>query len=401
MTLTTRAGSTRWNLCFWRRAWSPRMRFRGGRTNTRAWSVTRSFSVPSGTSEIPAVTDYVCFDPPALAAGQRRSGGKQVKRLRLLTAALPVALIGAFSTPVSGAGPAGAQSDVAYAGSAAAHGVTNAFATAQKTSCYTPEVPYFTSNGPNDGYTGMSPCGGASNTGEDLGPYPTQGGSNPGCPATTPMLVKNHSESDIRVDPTNPLHLIGSSKWVVSAEGYNHLLGFYESFNGGATWSTGHIPGYEGWTDNTDPVGAFDGFGNYYEFILPYQFFYNSDGTHNSTVGTPLEPNPAEPAEAVAMAVRPHGATAPANWITTHAGHPDFVASYDSVGNEPDKQWMTIDTNPASPHYNRVYAMWVDFHFLTPVPYVSYADARPDGTHTDWSAPQKLPVGPNNPTGVT
>jgi predicted nucleic acid-binding protein len=27
------------------------------------------------------------------------------------------------------------------------------------------------------------------------------------------------------------------------------------------------------------------------------------------------------------------------------------VASYDSVGNEPDKQWITIDDNPASPHY--------------------------------------------------
>src|SRR5207247_480645 len=106
MTLTTRGGSTRCNRCFWRGAWSPRMR--------------------------------------------------------------------AFSIPVSGAGPVGTQNDAAYAGGATAHGVTNAFVTAQKTSCYTPEVPYFTSNGPNDGYTGMSPCGGASNTGEDLGPYPTQ-----------------------------------------------------------------------------------------------------------------------------------------------------------------------------------------------------------------------------------
>ena len=173
-----------------------------------------------------------------------------MKRLRLLTAALPVALIGAFSIPVSGAGPVGVQSDAAYAGSAGAHGVTNAFVTAQKTSCYTPEVPYFTSNGPSDGYTGMSPCGGASNTGEDLGPYQTQGGSNPGYPATTPMLVKDHSESDIRVDPTNPNHLIGTVKWFVSAEGYNHLLGFFESFDGGASWPVqGHIPGYEGWTE--------------------------------------------------------------------------------------------------------------------------------------------------------
>jgi hypothetical protein len=51
-------------------------------------------------------------------------------------------------------------------------------------------------------------------TGEDTGasaPYPTQAGSNPGYPATGPMLVKDYSESDIRVDPTNPKHLIGST----------------------------------------------------------------------------------------------------------------------------------------------------------------------------------------------
>jgi len=328
---------------------------------------------------------------------------------------LPLALpatLAATSAPAaaqSGVGnvPQGSQSSANYANSFAAAHVTNVDATSGQISCYRPEVPYFTNNGPNDGYTGMSPCPATgATTGENTGasgPYPAQAGSNPGFPAAGPMLVKDRSESDIRVDPTNPRHLIGSSKWFVSAEGYNHLFGFYESFDGGKTWAvTGHIPGYEGWTDNTDPVGAFDGFGNYYEFILPYQFFYNADGTHNFNIGTPREPNPAQPAEVVAMAVRPHRATTATDWITTHAGHPDFVASYDSVGNEPDKQWMTIDDNPASPHYNRVYAMWVDFHDgFTSVPFVSYADARPDGTHTDWSTPRRLPVSPHNPQGVT
>ncbi len=326
--------------------------------------------------------------------------------LLALPLAIPVGLAttAAPAAAQSGVGniPQGTQSNTSYAGSFAASNVTNTDATSGQVSCYRPEVPYFVSDGPNDGYTGMSPCPGAT-TGENIGTteYPTQVGSNPGYPAAGPMVVKDHSESDIRVDPTNPLHLIGSSKWVVSAEGYNHLLGFYESFNGGATWSTGHIPGYEGWTDNTDPVGAFDGFGNYYEFILPYQFFYNSDGSHDFKVGTPLEPNPVQPAEAVAMAVRPHGATSATDWITTHARHPDFVATYDSVGNEPDKQWMAIDDNPASAHFNRVYAMWVDFHFLTPVPFVSYADARANGTHTDWSVPQPLPEPPHVPQGAT
>jgi hypothetical protein len=323
----------------------------------------------------------------------------------LATAGVPASAQARSAGPGVGDVPQGTQSNASYAASYAAAHVTNVDVTSGQVSCYRPEVPYFVSDGPNDGYSGMSPCpASGATTGEDTGasgPYPTQAGSNPGYPAAAPMLVKDHSESDIRVDPTDPEHLIGSVKWFASAEGYNHVLGFYESFDGGKTWSTGHIPGYEGWTDDTDPVGAFDGFGNYYEFILPYQFYYDADGTHDFKIGTPLEPNPAQPAEAVAVAVRPHGATSPTDWITTHDGHPDFVATYDSVGNEPDKQWITIDDNPASPHYNRIYAMWVDFHFVTPVPFVSFADAHSGGTHTDWSAPQPLPEPPHTPQGAT
>src|SRR4051794_3646110 len=189
--------------------------------------------------------------------------------------------------------PQGTQTDKAYA--ASGQRVSNVFATSQKVSCYRPEVAAPYNDGPSLGYSGESPCPGAT-TGEDTGasaPYATQLGSNPGFPMAAPQLVKDHSESDIRVDPTNAQHLIGSSKWFVGAEGYNHLLGFYESFDGGKTWPVqGHIPGYEGWTDNTDPVGAFDGYGNYYSFILPYQFFNNADGSHNYNLGTQKEPNP-------------------------------------------------------------------------------------------------------------
>ena len=299
--------------------------------------------------------------------------------------------------------PQGTQTNDAYAASFGRNNVSNVFATTQQVSCYRPEVPYSVSDGPNDGYSGESTCPGAT-TGENIGtePYATQATSNPGYPAPTPVLVKDHSESDLRVDPTNPSHLIGSSKWIVSPEGYNHLLGFYETFDGGQNWRVqGHIPGYEGWTDNTDPVGAFDSFGNFYEFVLAYQFFYDSTGTHDFNLGTPQEPNPGEPAEVVSVAVRPHGATSAIQWITTHNGGPDFVATYDSIGNEPDKQWITIDTNPTSPHVNRVYVMWVDFHNRVPVPFVAFADARADGSHTDWSAPQPLPLPPQQPQGDT
>jgi hypothetical protein len=332
-----------------------------------------------------------------------------------MAASLFATLYGAGPVAASDSGvgnvPQGRQSDQSYAQSFVKSGVSSQTVTSQQVSCYRPEVSATAfNNGPNDGYSGESPCPGAT-TGEDTGaagPYATQQGSNPGFPMSGPQLVKDFSESDIRVDPTDPSHVIGSSKWFVSPEGYNHLLGFYESRDGGATWPVqGHIPGYEGWTDNTDPVGAFDSFGNYYEFILAYQFFYNSDGSHNFSIGTPQEPNPAQPAEVVSVAVRPHGAGGASDWISTHGARPDIVASYDSIGNEPDKQWMTIDTNrllpngQPNPNFDNIYLMWVDFHNRTPLPFVSVAKANPDGTHTDWSKPLALPLAPHTPQGAT
>ena len=318
-----------------------------------------------------------------------------------ILALMALVSFGPSSVTSGGTVPQGTQSNTQYARSG--NKVTAVTATTQRTSCYTPLVPYRGYDGPNDGYTGQSACAGLATTGEQLAGYSTQVGANPGYPATMPMLVKDHSESDLRVDPTDQKHLIGTSKWIVSAEGYNHLLGFFESFDGGKTWPIqGHIPGYEGWTDNTDPVGAFDRYGNFYSLNLPYQFFYNPDGTHNFSINPNQEPNPSQPAEAITVSVRPHGAKAASDWLATHNGTPDIVTPYDSKGNEPDKQWIAIDRDPGSPFVDRVYAMWVDFTGnYTPHAKVSWAQANPDGTHTDWSAPVSVPNGPDMPQGAT
>src|SRR5512132_4663401 len=305
-----------------------------------------------------------------------------------LAAALAAVTVAAAAPPP----PQGTQSDTVFAASYATNGVVNVSATTQRVSCYAPEVPYLTALTAADGYPGggETPCPGAT-TGEQTSGFATQDVSN------QPVLVKDHSESDIRVDPKNPQHLIGQSKWFVSAEGYNHLNGFYESWNGGTTWPVqGHVPGYEGWTDNTDPVGAFDPWGNFYSLLLPYQFYYCNGGVHKFDNGS-NQTNPTVPPEAIAVAVHPHstlpGKTLAASWITTHGGHPDYLMTAKNANtNDPDKQWIAIDTNPASPHYGRVYAMWTLFVLNPSVIYESHADARPDGTHTDWSAPQVLPT---------
>jgi hypothetical protein len=324
--------------------------------------------------------------------------GKLVKRsIQLTVLASALVLVapagGAQGGPAFAPPPQGTQTDAAFAASYAANGVTNVSATTQQVSCYAPEVTYFDALTAADGYLdgGMSRCNGASTTGEDLGPYATQDVANPA------MRVKDHSESDIRVDPTNPMHLIGQSKWAVSAEGYNHLLGFYESFNGGLTWPVqGHVPGYEGWTDNTDPVGAFDPWGNFYSLVLPYQFYYDKAGFHKYDNGS-NQINPTVPPEVVSVSVHPKvqlpGKTPAASWITTHDGHPDYVDTAKNANtSDPDKQWITIDTNPSSPNYGRVYVMWTVFVKSPSILYESHADARADGTHTDWTAPQELPT---------
>src|SRR5580704_6438046 len=115
--------------------------------------------------------------------------------------AMPATLI-ATSAPAAaqaaagvGVVPQGLQSDASYAASFSAAKVTNVDVTSGQVSCYRPEDPYFANDGPNDGYTGMSPCpASGATTGENTGasgPYLTQVGSNPGFPAASPMLVKD------------------------------------------------------------------------------------------------------------------------------------------------------------------------------------------------------------------
>src|SRR5262245_2796854 len=317
-----------------------------------------------------------------------------MRRLGLLAApcaAVVVLAVAGGAAAVPGGPPQGTQSDAQFAASNAA--VANVDATTQKTSCYRPEVAYSGALTAADGYPngGSTPCpAGGPSTGESLGPYATQDAAGA---ANTPLVVKDHSESDIRVDPTNANHLIGQSKWVVNAEGYNHLLGFYESFDGGLTWpAQGHVPGYEGWTDNTDPVGAFDPFGNFYSLVLGYDFYYDKAGNHKYDNGS-NQVNPGQPPEVVAVSVRRHGATGPNDWITTHGGHPDFVSTAKNANtSDPDKQWIAIDTNPSSPCYRTVYAMYTVFVLNPSVVFVSTAKANADGTHSDWTTPEELPT---------
>lgn len=305
-------------------------------------------------------------------------------RVRGRTAALVAACAGACVPVAAAAPPQGVQANATFAASYTQRGVTGVAATTQRVSCYTPEVYYTGSLAPLQGYPdgGSTLCNGAATSGEDIGPYASQDVSNP------PLRAKDFSESDLHVDPTNAQHLIGISKWIVNSEGYNHLTGFFESFDGGATWpQLGHIPGYEGWTDNSDPVGAFDPWGNFYAVVFPYAFLYIPSGQHFF-----LSPdvNPSLPRSGLGIAVRPHGAAVASAWNTTHNGQLDLIERTPFNGNETfDKQWLAIDTNRRSKHFGRVYVTWAIGNQDSDLRiYGSYADAHKDGTHTNWSRPR-------------
>lgn len=300
--------------------------------------------------------------------------------------------------------PQGVQSNASYAASNSQ--VPNTFATTQRTSCYRPEVPAMQYNfGPASGYSGETRCTAEmATTGEDIGltPYRTQRSSNPGYPDAGPMLVKDHSESMLVADPAHHGHLIGTSKWEVSPEAGLLLGGFYESYDSGRTWPfQGHIPGYEGWNTVTDPVGAFDTYGNYYQLGYPFQYTYNADGSRLYSSGHNKQPNPGVPHDMIALAEHPYQPASrrtARDWSATNGADPatgplDILRTYDS-GNLrfPDKQWLVIDTRPGSPYLNRIYAVWDEVNGSSVNTVVSHADARPDGTHTAWSTPRPLPL---------
>ena len=206
-------------------------------------------------------------------------------RVRGRTAAVVAACAGVCVPVAAAAPPQGVQANATFAASYAQRGVTSVAATTQRVSCYTPEVYYMGSLAPLQGYPdgGSTLCNGAATSGEDIGPHASQDVSNP------PLRAKDFSESDLHVDPTNAQHLIGISKWIVNSEGYNHLTGFFESFDGGATWpQQGHIPGYEGWTDNSDPVGAFDPWGNFYAVVSRTRFRTFRAGSISSCLRTSI-----------------------------------------------------------------------------------------------------------------
>jgi hypothetical protein len=177
-----------------------------------------------------------------------------------------------------------------------------------------------------------------------------------------------NNEPDIEVDPLDPLHLVASSNDYDSC-----CDGFYTSFDGGRTWAQGNMSAENVDRTGSDPVTVFEPrSGNVIHASLNY--IITKKGL-------------AKDGDLVVSISRDGGLT----W-----GRPVEVS--DGQGNDEaptqyfnDKEWIVVDTNPASPFYGRTYVTWSRFLSHD----AEYAESPIFEAHSDdggvtWSTPQEI-----------
>jgi len=181
--------------------------------------------------------------------------------------------------------------------------------------------------------------------------------------------TNRQDEPTIAVNPTNPSLLIAGANSEAQtpscANGYcGHywnigLSAVYTSSDGGATWTDrGVLDNSPGWVGTPlysigDPVLAYgprpsghgtfsyaNGARAYYSTLAVYQYG--------------LSPYPSTPFKSV-VAVS-YSDDDGATWSA-----PVIAESRDNAVNFNDKNWITVDANPVSPYFGRVYVSWSDF----------------------------------------
>jgi len=172
------------------------------------------------------------------------------------------------------------------------------------------------------------------------------------CAQRWSTVGNDKSESDLAVDPTNPNHLVGLSKAFWSPHDYLFDLEWFDSQDGGKTWTMGILPGYDQWADATDPTLAFDSQGNLYALVLAFNFVIEKAGFHNWSVGQ-TEPVHLNDAIYLSRSLKGKEAVGQA-WES-----PVLLATYQSsgLGVTADKQWVGADLYGRHP--GSVYASWI------------------------------------------
>ena len=156
-----------------------------------------------------------------------------------------------------------------------------------------------------------------------------------------------HNEMTIAVDPANANHIVaGSNDYELFFQGNTAvqrvIAGYYTSFDAGKTWINGHI-NPDGFTFNGDPAVAFNT-----KLGLVHYGTINSNGGQGGGFAT---------ASILLSSSSDGGKT---------FSFPKIVAlgtgsSRNVLFN--DKPYITVDNNPGSTFYGRLYVTWTHFTF--------------------------------------
>ena len=294
------------------------------------------------------------LDPPAsggVASRPRTAMGGIHAHSGCRDRSVPGRLPGRARWRLVGPAAAGYQTDAAFAASAAANGVANVSATTQRVSCYAPEVALSR----------------RADAGRRLprrrhgrrAPAPprrarTSARTRPRTSPTRRMRVKDHSESDIRVDPTEPT----APDRAEQVGG--HRRGLQPPASASTSPSTAAPPGPSRATCPATRAGP----------TTPTRSAHSTPGATSTRSCSPTsstttsggfnkydngsnQTNPTVPPEAIAVSVHPAPACrhdAATSWITTHNGQPDYLDDGQERQHERSRQAVDRDRHePGEP----------------------------------------------------
>jgi hypothetical protein len=186
-------------------------------------------------------------------------------------------------------------------------------------------------------------------------------------------VILPHNELTISVDPADSNHIVAGSNELElfnlgRAVVQRIIAAYYTSTDGGTTWLNGHIqPG--GFTSNGDPSVAF----NKKLGLVHYGTAPFNGGQQAGFTAAAIQVN-----------------TSSDGGLTF--GRPVVVARGTGVTVVNDKPYVTVDNNPTSPHFGRLYVTYTRFlfeqmgNYLQSPIYLSFSD---DGGQT-FSTPQQI-----------